>query len=236
MRSRGHHRALVRCDQRRELVVAQRARGLLRRVENVPAQLIVARIVPMRLEPGAHVRDPRHVPNVDALREPEIAGRNAGVNPIRQPRVALLLRLRNRRCVHARRRPKRILAHHRIARRNRNAERARCERGVLAESVQIVVMRAKQPEIDEQQIHLGVAHALTDAERGAVHAIDSGFDGREAVRKAIAAIAMPMPVDLHFLAGRRDDLLAYEAHERAYAIGGLENLSSASGSISSAQK
>ncbi len=80
-------------------------------------------------------------------------------------------------------------------------------------------MHAEELEVDEQEIHLGVADALADAERGAVHAVGAGFDGGHAVREPEAAIVVPVPVDAHVELVAGDDLFAHEAHERAHAVG-----------------
>src|SRR5688572_19705191 len=53
-----------------------------------------------------------------------------------------------------------------------------------------------------------------------MNAIDTLLDGGQAVRETEAAVAVAMPVELHRLAGGRDDLVAHEAHEPADAIGG----------------
>ena len=81
-------------------------------------------------------------------------------------------------------------------------------------------MGAEEVQVDEQQVHLGVADALADAEGGGVDAVDAGLDRGEAVGEPEAAVAVAVPVELHLLAAAADDLILHEAHEGADAVGG----------------
>src|SRR6266480_3793760 len=58
-------------------------------------------------------------------------------------------------------------------------------------------MRAQELQVHDQEIHLGVPHALPHAERGAVHPVHPRLDRRETVDQPQAAVAVAVPVNLH---------------------------------------
>ena len=72
------------------------------------------------------------------------------------------------------------------------------------------MVRAQQLQIDDQQIHLGVADPLADAERGGVHAVDARLDRRQTVDESHAPVTMPVPIDFYALLF--DDFLLDEVH------------------------
>ena len=79
-------------------------------------------------------------------------------------------------------------------------------------------MRAQQVEVDEKQIHLGVANSLSNAERCCVYPVSARLYRREAICQSQAAIAVAVPVELNIFAARLDDLVAHEAHERTHTL------------------
>ena len=80
-------------------------------------------------------------------------------------------------------------------------------------------IHAEQAHVDQQQIDGRVAHSLADADGGAVQAVGAGRCRRQRVDHRQAAILVPVPVDLHLLAGGRHHL-ADEAHQVGGAGGG----------------
>src|SRR5437879_3832305 len=97
-------RSAVRLDHRDDLVVAEHAVAALRRAEHRRDQL-VRRLVAALLEPVYDIRFAGVVTDLDLLLLAEHAGRHAGVDPIGEPGIALLLGLDDRRGVHAGRGP-----------------------------------------------------------------------------------------------------------------------------------
>ena len=71
-------------------------------------------------------------------------------------------------------------------------------------------MRAQQLQVDDQEIHLGVADPLADAKGGGMHAIHSRLDRRETVDEPHPPITMPMPV--YFYVVLFDDFFFDEVH------------------------
>src|SRR6266568_553249 len=61
----------------------------------------------------------------------------------------------------------------------------------------VVVMRAQELEVHEEQVHLGVADPLTDTQRGCMYTIHTRLDRGETVDQPHAAIAMAVPIDLY---------------------------------------
>src|SRR5437764_12298451 len=70
--------------------------------------LLLGRLVAVARQPEDAVRLAAHRTDADALRQAELVGRDARVDAVREPRVAAGDRLRDGRCVHARRRFERV--------------------------------------------------------------------------------------------------------------------------------
>ena len=87
------------------------------------------------------------------------------------------------------------------------------ERGVLDEWGEVAVDEAEELHVDQQLVHRGVAHALADAERAAVHAVGERR-GRERVDRPEAAVVVPVVVDLHRAVTH--DLVAHERQQIAH--------------------
>src|SRR2546422_7315900 len=77
-------------------------------------------------------------------------------------------------------------------------------------------MGAQQLQVDEQEIHLGVADPLAHTQGGGVYAIDAGLDRREAVDEAHSPVAVAMPIHSYVLGPY--DLLLYKSYQRLDAI------------------
>src|SRR5690606_8734876 len=86
-------------DQRLELVRAERVVRALGGLQDPPRELLVALVVAVLPQPVAHVREPRHGPDLDALLPPHHRGGDRGIYAIGEPGVALRLRLDDRRGV-----------------------------------------------------------------------------------------------------------------------------------------
>jgi hypothetical protein len=59
------------------------------------------------------------------------------------------------------------------------------------------VVCTEQAQIEEQGLHLDVADAFPEAERGGVYAVGAGLDRGQAIREPEPAVPMAMPVDAH---------------------------------------
>src|ERR671925_1347846 len=79
-------------------------------------------------------------------------------------------------------------------------------------------MHAEQLQVDEQQIHFRIADALANAQRGAMHAVYALLDCGQCVREAETTVAVPVPVELHGLAGTGNDFSTQEPDELPHAL------------------
>ena len=113
--------------------------------------------------------------------------------------MALFLRLDDRRRVDARARAERVGAEDRIVHRDRHADRLGGRVAVLGQLGQVPPspVGAEQPQVHDQEIHLGITYALPHPQRCGVHAVHAGLDRGEAVDQPHAAVAVPVPVDPH---------------------------------------
>src|SRR5207249_4697523 len=73
---------------------------------------------------------------------------------------------------------------------------------------------AHEFQVDEDLIHLGVADALTNAQRASMHAVRTGYEGSHRIGGSEAAVAVAVPVHADFLAGRFDDFFHHELDQR----------------------
>src|ERR1700733_10507431 len=124
---------------------------------------LVVRGQPAMFQPEKHIRFSAHWANIDNLLEAKVMRRHAGIHRVRQLNILLLISLNHRRGMNARRRAQRILAHHRIVRRNRHASRDRHGLTILLEFRQILLIprrNAHQLEIDQHLIHRRVSDAF----------------------------------------------------------------------------
>jgi hypothetical protein len=63
---------------------------------------------------------------------------------------------------------------------------------------EVLIPRAhRELEVEQDELHRGVAHALADAEGGAVHPVDALLDGDEALTNPEAAVVVVVKVELH---------------------------------------
>ena len=65
--------------------------------------------------------------------------------------------------------------------------------------------QAEQPQNEEEELHRSVAHTLTDAERRAVHAIDSGLDRRKRIEPNETTVVVTVPVDRNVVRAHRGE-------------------------------
>ncbi|MFO0003153.1 MAG: hypothetical protein ACK559_18685, partial [bacterium] len=93
----------------------------------------------MRAEPVLHVARPAHRPDLDRLRAAEHPRGHAGVDPVGEPLIALVLGLDDRRGVHARARAKRVRADEGVVDRDGKVRRARDGLAVLQELREVLV-------------------------------------------------------------------------------------------------
>ena len=163
------------------LLVGQRAVRLFGGLEQGFAGGLVVRVIAVGLQPELHVGETGDGRDVNLLLEPELLRRHRAVHPVREPGMALFLGLDNRRRMHAGGRAEGVGAHHGIVDGNRNPHRLRHGAAILGEPGEVVPVGAEQLEVDDQQVHLGIAHPLPYAERGGMHAVHPGLDGRQAV-------------------------------------------------------
>src|SRR5207247_8629325 len=61
----------------------------------------------------------------------------------------------------------------------------------------VVVMRAQELQVHDQEVHLRVPHPLPHPERSAVHPVHAGLDRRETVDQPQAAVAVSVPINLY---------------------------------------
>src|SRR5205085_6202991 len=199
------------------LRVRRGAVGALGGIEQPAARHVVVRVVAVTLEQVLYMRQTRYRRNLDPLLETEFLGGHRAIHPIGQPVVPLFLGLDDRRRMDPRTGPERVGPDHRVVDGDRNTDRVRHQPTRLGQFANVARVGAKELEIYYQQIHFGIANALTDAEGGGMDAVDASFDGGKAVAEAHAAIAMAVPVDLHVFA--LDDFLLDEFHQCRYAVG-----------------
>jgi hypothetical protein len=151
----------------------------------------------------AALREPVHAvrlagiaADLDRLLLAEHAGGDPRVDPIGEPRVALLLRLDDRRGVDPGRGAKCVAAGQRVLGMDRDMGRARGGLAPLDELGQIVIRQlAEQLQVEQDLIERGVADPLADAERGAMDAIGTELDREDRVDDAEATIVVAVPVD-----------------------------------------
>ena len=65
------------------------------------------------------------------------------------------------------------------------------------------------------------AHTFTNSDCGAMHPVNTSFDCGKTVGNPDPAITVPMPVELHILAARSDDVFANELHQRAHTCASI---------------
>ena len=202
MSSRGQ---LVLANHGHDLVVREDLAPALRlREDGVDERL--RRLDPLLFEPMVHVRRPRHVPDADLLLPPEHARRHARVDAVREPRVALRLRLNNGRRVHAGCRTERVAPHERVVDRHVPTERLRRCRAVLDEVRQVLMLEHPQElQVQQDELHRRVADAFTDSERRPVHPISTVLEGKKRVLEGEASVVMPVPIDADLDAHLGDD-------------------------------
>jgi len=180
----------------------------------------VARLDAARAEPKAHVGGAGHRADFDLLLAAEHPRGHARVDAIGQPLIALVLRFDDRGGVHARARAKRVRAHEGVVDRDGKVRRARDGLAVLEQLREVLLFEgAGELEVQEQQLHRGVADALADAEARPVNAIGAVLDGEERVDEAEAAVVVPVPVDLHVVRAHALHDRAGEVDEVAHAVG-----------------
>ena len=124
--------------------------------------------------------------------------------------------------MNARRGAERVFADHGIVRRNRNAGRSRNSLTVALELGQVLTIPRRDShelQVDQHLIHLRVADALSDAERGRVHAIRACRERRHGVRDCQSPVAVAVPVNANFFARRPDHFFEHEFHQRGGAQG-----------------
>ena len=117
--------------------------------------------------------------------------------------------------MHAGARSERILAERGVVRGHGDAAVLRDERHVLGQWRKIAIDEPPQLHVDEQLIHRGVAHALADTERAAMHAVGDRRRG-ERVDRPEPAVVVTVVVELHVASA--DDLLPEERKEVAHAF------------------
>ena len=79
-------------------------------------------------------------------------------------------------------------------------------------------MKAQQLEVDEQQVHLGVAHSLADTQGRAVHAVYARLNGCQGIRKTKTSIPMSVPIELHILAANGNNFLLGKPDQCPHAV------------------
>ena len=103
--------------------------------------------------------------------------RHAGVNRVGQNHIVLVIRLDNRRRMHARGGAKRIVADNRIVRRNGHARGPRHRLAIMFQLGEILLRprrNAHQLQIHQHLIDLRIAHALSQSNRAPMNAICPG--------------------------------------------------------------
>src|SRR5580692_10819622 len=157
----------------RNLDVAQRMIASLCALVNA-FDHIVSRRNAAPLQPEQHIRFPAHRTDVDDLLQTEHMRGHARVNRIGQHFIILVIRLDDRRRMHARSRAKGIVANHRIIRRNRHPRSPRNRLAILLQLGQVLISpwrNAHQLQVHQHLIHLRIAHALAEADRTSVNAV-----------------------------------------------------------------
>ena len=117
--------------------------------------------------------------------------------------------------MHSRACPECIVTHDGIICGKRHPDRCRRKLAILTQGRHVVGVSPKQVKVDDQEVHLRVAHPLAHAKGCGVYAIHAGFDCSQAVDHSQAAISVSMPVEFDIFARRYDDLLLDEFHQIA---------------------
>src|SRR6266508_7011848 len=110
-------------------------------------------------------------------------------------------------------------AERRILRRNLHVQTARRELDVFPEMRQVLTGPTFQVEVDEQELHWGVARSFTDTERRSVAPLGSGGPGGKAVGDVESAVAVTVPIDPHLDVHFVDEL-RHEADDARSTYGG----------------
>jgi hypothetical protein len=81
----------------------------------------------------------------------------------------------------------------------------------------LIFEQAEQLEIEEDELHRGIADPFADAERGAVHAVGAELEGPQRVFERETAVVVTVPIDAHLSARLFDDLLG-KADQVAHTV------------------
>ena len=153
---------------------------------------------------------------------PEIAGRNAGINTICEPIVALSHGLDDGGCVNAGAGLKGVLSKDRVVSWQRDFDVFVGLLHVGVKQREIVVDDAHQLEIDQRLVERCIACTFTHAEGCTVNDVRTCFHSSDVVGNSEATVLMAVPVDLDFsslISCVLDDLLLNESEEFFHAVG-----------------
>ena len=142
----------LRAQQRPKLLFGEHLIAGFRGIEDSPTKGVVIRVMAPSSKPILHVRQARHRSDLNFLRTAHRSGRNARVDSIRQPGVALLFRFDDGGSVDARTRAERVGAHHRVVLRNRHSTGLRSQLTILRDQGQVGFAQPQKIQIDQRAV------------------------------------------------------------------------------------
>ncbi|KPK05894.1 MAG: hypothetical protein AMS20_05515 [Gemmatimonas sp. SG8_28] len=187
-------RSLHRPDGLDDLLFGQEPLGFLGLREHGVDRVLIGR-QPSRSEEEQHVRGAGHVADLDLLLASHPAGRDPRVDPIGEPRRPFAFGLDDGGRMHTGGRAERVATDDRRVDRDRDADGGGNGFDVVRQGGEIVVPPAEQSEVHQELLHRCIAHALTNAQGGAVHASSTGLECGDRVGDVQAAVPVAVPVD-----------------------------------------